>query len=187
MRLHFSLLALGVLAVACHRRAATDNAAARVEPVRDTTQVKVFRDTLRVESSSGARSFDLRKTGQRDSLRAAIKKERDLWRARGPRDYQFLLRVSCFCPGQKGWLLMEVKDRRLVRASDSNGKSVALTDWNTLSVDALFDHLEGWVGRNGSVEVVFDPRWHFPARVRTTTFPGPDQWSNTETRAFQVR
>lgn len=182
MRRHGQLLMLGLLAIACHRRAARDNSEARVEPVvRDT----VFRDTLREQSASGARGFDLRRPGQRDSLRAAIRKERALWAARGPRDYQFLLRVSCFCPGQKGWLLMEVRDRRLVRASDSNGKPVALADWNTFSVDGLFDHLEGWVGRNGSVEVMFDPRWHFPSRIRSTAFPGPDTWSNMETSAFQ--
>jgi len=189
--MHCRSLILVLLAVACHRGGAKDGVEPAVKDtvsvVRDTTQVRVFRDTLGNESSSGARAFDLRKPGQRDSLRAAIRKERALWGSRGPRDYQFLLRVSCFCPGQKGWLLMEVRDRRLVRALDSNGRPVALTDWNTFSMDGLFDHLESWVGRNGSVEVVFDLRWHFPARVRTTTFPGPDAWSNMETRAFQVR
>jgi hypothetical protein len=184
-------LLLALLAIAC-QRGARDDAHSRVQPAKDTISVArdasreaVFRDTLRVESTAGGRIFDLRMPGQRDSLRAVIAKERALWRASGPRDYRFLLRVSCFCPGPKGWLLMEVRGGQLVQASDSAGNSIALTDWNTFSVDKMFDTLEGWVGRNGSVEVLFDPRWHFPARVRTVAFPGPDAWSLTEARAFR--
>ena len=80
---------------------------------------------------------------------------------------------------------MEVRDVQPLRAWDTAGKSVALTDWNTLSIDGLFDNLERTADINGVVEVVFDPRWHFPTTVRTVRLPGPDTWSITEARGFR--
>lgn len=131
------------------------------------------------------RTFKLRDPGQRDSLRAMLKKERDLWRANNLRDYQFLLRVGCFCPGTRGWLLMDVRGGKIRQARDSAGKSVALTDWNTLSVDGLFDDLEQKVDIDGVVQVAFDPRWHFPVYVSTVRLPGPDTWGIIEAQGFR--
>ncbi len=108
-----------------------------------------------------------------------------LWRAGSPRDYRFLLRVACFCPGVRGWLLMEVRSDRPLRAWDRTGNAVALTDWNTLSIDGLFDNLERSADRDGLVQVAFDPRWHFPAYVRTVALPGPDAWAIIEARGLR--
>jgi hypothetical protein len=155
---------------------------------KDTTAVVAPFEEPRNTGISAARgrTFKLRDPGQRDSLRATLKKERALWRANNLRDYQFLLRVGCFCPGTKGWLMMDVRGSRLIRASDSAGKSVPLTNWNTLSVDGLFDDLEEKVDIDGVVQVAFDPRWHFPTYVSTVRLPGPDTWGIIEARGFRT-
>jgi len=134
----------------------------------------------------GAKSFDLRTPGQRDSLRATLRKQRALWSAGGVRDYRFLLRVGCFCPGTRGWLLMEVRGGQPLRAWDRAGKAVPITDWNTLSIDGLFDNLERSLDRQGLVDIAFDSRRHFPTYVRTVTLPGPDSWGIIEARGLRL-
>jgi len=151
----------------------------------DRSVVAFFKDTapariLRPE----AQEFDLQTPTQRQALRATIKNERELWKARKPRDYQFLLRVECFCPGVRGWLLMQVRNGQL-RAWDKTGRSAALTDWNTLTMDSLYSNLERTPDINGDVLIAFDPRWHFPAYARTVYRPGPDAWSIVEVRGFR--
>jgi metallo-beta-lactamase class B len=150
----------------------------------DTSIVAIFKDSgsARVFSAEG-QSF--RVPEQRQALRALLKKERDLWQAGKPRDYRFLLRVGCFCPGPRGWLAIEARSGQPLRAWDRTGKSAALSDWNTFSIDGLYDNLERTTDRNAVVQIAFDPRWHFPRYVRTTVLPGPDAWSITEVRALR--
>jgi hypothetical protein len=193
------LIAAGVIPVACHRRAPASAPAQRQtdvrREVRDTTRVVAIRDTSVViffrdtapNAVLGARGrgFDLQKAADRESLRATVRKERELWRSAKPRDYRFLLRVGCFCPGTRGWLLMEVRSGQPLRAWDRTGRSVALTDWNTLSVDGLYDFLEHYADRDGTVQIDFDPRWHFPTHISTNAARGPDAWSVTEARALR--
>jgi hypothetical protein len=170
---------------ACHRTAPVQRDAG-APSVKDTVGVvTVFKETTPISVSPGARAYKLRDPGQRDSLRATLRKERALWQASNLRDYQFLLRVGCFCPGVRGWLLMDVRSSRLLRASDSTGKSAPLTNWNTFSIDGLFDHLEQTVDIDGVVQVAFDPRWHFPVYVSTVRLPGPDRWSIIEARGLR--
>src|SRR5215210_6448510 len=139
-------IALGAIAVACHQSAPPpardDNPPDVHREVRDTTRVVAIRDTSVViffrdtapNSVLGTRgrSFNLQKPGERESLRTMVRRERELWRSTKPRDYRFLLRVGCFCPGTRGWLLMEVRSGQPLRAWDRTGGAVALTDWNTL-------------------------------------------------------
>ncbi|MBI4501725.1 MAG: hypothetical protein HY700_11250 [Gemmatimonadetes bacterium] len=120
-----------------------------------------------------ARTFSLQTLGEGDSLRAAPRRERELWRAGSPRNYRFLLWVGCFCPGLRGWLLMDVRGSE-VRAWDRAGKPAPFNDWNTFSIDGLFDNLERAADRDAVVQVAFDPRGHFPAYVRTVALPSPD-------------
>jgi hypothetical protein len=193
------LIAVGIIPVACHRRAADSPPAerppdvrrevrdtTRVVAIRDTSVVIFFRDTAPNAGPGGrGRRFNLQKAEGRESLRAAIRKERELWRSTKPRDYRFLLRVGCFCPGTRGWLLMEIRSGQPLRAWDRTGRSVALTDWNTLSVDGLYDFLEHQADRDGTVQIDFDPRWHFPTYISTNAARGPDAWSVTEARALR--
>ena len=191
-----ALSALAVPSLGCHRNApgqrneAVNTVVVRdtatVVPVVDRNVVAFFKDTApsRIFFPE-AQDFELKKPAQRQSLRAMIRKERELWRATKPRDYQFLLRVDCFCPGTRGWQLMQVRGNQPLRAWDRTGKSVALTDWNTLSIDALYDNLERTADINGEVRIAFDPRWHFPAYIRTIVLPGPDAWSIIEVRALR--
>jgi hypothetical protein len=181
------LLAVDLLMVACHKAAAQKRSPDVGRLAQDTLRV-AFKDT--VVSTFGppdARNFDLRRPGQRDSLRALLKKERALWRAKRARDYRFLLRVGCFCPGQKGWLLIEARSGQPVRAWDRTGKPAALTDWSTFSIDRLYENLQRSADRDGEVLIAFDPRWHFPSYARTVALPGPDMWSIIEARGFRPK
>lgn len=192
-------IALGMIPVACHRRALAPappqsqpdvrrevKDTTRVVAIRDTNVVIFFRDTApNAVLGARGRSFNLQKPEERESLRATIRKERELWRSSKPRDYRFLLRVGCFCPGTRGWLLMEVRSGQPLRAWDRTGRPAALTDWNTLSIDGLYDNLEQRAERDGVVQIDFDRRWHFPTYIGTSAALGPDTWSNTEARALR--
>jgi hypothetical protein len=166
----------------CHRTAQQN---AGVAPVAGDTVAARFGDTAIAAISDETRIMSGWTPAQRDSLLALVKKERVLWDATKPRDYEFLLRVSCFCPGQRGWLLMEVRSAQPLKAWDAAGKPVALTDWNTFSIDGLFDTLERAVGANRDVRVIFDARWHFPALIYAVTRPGPDMWATYDARGFR--
>ena len=193
-----SLLVLGVFSVACHKKPPVQHNADVRRETRDTVRVVVpvtvtvtdpsvvpfFKDTA-VTGVFSAEGQTFKLPAQRQVLRATLKKERELWQASKPRAYRFLLRVGCFCPGTRGWLLMDVRDSKLVRAWDRTGKSVPLTDWNTLSIDGLYDNLERSAGINGQAQIAFDPRWHFPRFVHTVVAPGPDAWSTIEVRGFR--
>jgi hypothetical protein len=179
-------LVLGFFPVACHRPAPVQRNADGGPVIKDTAGVAaVFKDTAptRVFFAEG-RTFKLQTPGQRQSLHATLRKERALWQAGKPRDYRFLLRVGCFCPG-RGWLLIEVRSSQPLRAWDRAGKSVALTNWNTFSIDGLYDNLERSADNDGEVQIAFDPRWHFPSYVRTIALPGPDTWSIIEARGLR--
>jgi len=191
-----ALLVLGVFTVACHRTAPVrkhddvgpviKDTARVIALITDTSVVALFKDTTvsNVFSTEG-QTFKLGTPAQRQSLRATLRKERELWQARKPRDYKFLLRVGCFCPGTRGWLLMEVRSSQPLRAWDRTGKSAALTDWNTFSIDGLYDNLERAADNNGQVQIAFNPRWHFPRYVYTVALPGPDMWSIIEVQGFR--
>jgi hypothetical protein len=189
---------MGVIAVGCHRGAPANappppqrqpdvrrEVRDTTRTIRDTSVVIFFRDTTPAVLGGRGRRFNLQKAEERESLRTTIRKERELWRSTKPRDYRFLLRVGCFCPGTRGWLLMEVRSGQLLRAWDRTGRSVALTDWNTLSVEGLYDNLERWTDQGGTVQIDFDPRWHFPRFISTNAVRGPDAWSVTEAQALQ--
>jgi hypothetical protein len=192
-------IALGVIPIACHRHVPVERQTEVHREVRDSTKVVTIRDTATRDTSvpvffrdtapsiafhSEGRTFNLQTVTERESLRAAIRKERELWRSRKPRDYRYLLRVGCFCPGPRGWLLMEVRTGQPLRAWDKTGRAASLTDWNTLSIDDLYENLEKWSDRNAEVQIAFDPRWHFPSYVRTS-MRVPDAWSITEARALR--
>jgi hypothetical protein len=81
---------------------------------------------------------------------------------------------------------MEVRSGLPLRAWDMASKSVPITNWNTFSIDGLFDQLERTAGIDGVIEIAFDPRWHFPAYVSTVALPGPDRWSIVEARGFRA-
>jgi hypothetical protein len=190
-----ALSALGVLSAGCHKAARVqrngdvapviEDTVRVVTPLTDPSVIALFKDTAGRVFPSEGQIFKLQTPAQHQSLLATIRKERELWQAGKPRDYRYLLRVECFCPGARGWLLMEVRSGQPLRAWDRTGKSVGLTDWNTVSIDGLYDNLERSADINGEVQIAFDPRWHFPRYVRTTAVPGPDTWSITEARALR--
>jgi hypothetical protein len=200
------LFVLGAFLVGCHRTAPVRRTTGDGVVVKDTVGVdRVVKDTVgtvRVRDSDGVlaffkdtagvsalgaegRTFKLQTSAQRQSLRAMIRREYELWQARKPQSYRYLLRVACFCPGMRGWLLMEVRGNQPLRAWDRTGKSVALTDWNTLSIDDMYANLERTIARNREIQIAFDQDWHFPKYVRTVAIQGPDSWSVIDARALR--
>jgi hypothetical protein len=151
--------------------------------VRDPSVIPLFKDTVVTSVfSTDGQIFKLPE--QRQALLTTLRKERGLWQAKKPRDYRFLLRVACFCPGPRGWLLMEVRDGKLLRAWDRTGEAASLSDWSTFSIDGLYDNLER-TDIKGQVQIAFEPRWHFPKYVYTVVRPGPDTWSIIEAQGFR--
>ena len=145
-----------------------------------------FRDTAPSVTLGGrGRTYSMQAPAERTALRATIKRHRELWQRAKPSNYRYLLRVACFCPGPRGWLLIEVRGLKAVRAWDRNGDAVPLTDWNTIGVDDLYDNLERGLDRDGEVQIDFDPRWHYPAYIRTNVLRLPDSWSILEARALR--
>jgi hypothetical protein len=189
-----ALSALGIFLVACHKTAPVQNNSDVVRvikdtvrvvvPLADTTVIAFFKDTA-IGRAFSAEGQIFKLPAQRQSLRATLRKERELWQAAMPREYRFLLRVECFCPGTRGWLLMEVRNSKLVRAWDRTGKSAPLADWNTFNIDGLYDNLERTTSIEGEVRIAFDPRWHFPTFVHTVALPGPDTWFTIEARGLR--
>jgi len=166
-------------AVACHKHVPPPNDG--VDPgiiafFADTTVASVF--------AAKGPTFALQTPAQRQAFRALLSKEHQQWLAAKPSDYRFLLRVECFCPGVRGWELIEVRRNQPLRAWDKSGKPAPITDWNTVSIDQLYDNLERFADRNAEVQIAFDPRWHFPTYVRTN-LRMPDTWSITQARALR--
>ena len=186
------LSAAFVLFVACAHPAPAGDQTRLPRPARDTAVVaapvpdSLFADSGIGPVTAGGGTFDLQIPGRRDSLRTVLANQRAAWETARPRDYRFLLRVACFCPGERGWLLMDVRGDSL-EAWDRSGRTVPLTDWNTLTVNGLFYMLEQAARRDALVEVGFDRRWHFPATIRTRARRVPDAWSIVEARGFRPR
>ena len=180
------LIASMLVGTGCHRAVP-----GRENVAVNTGVSKLFEDTVGANSPArpeGSRSYNLRTPGQRDSLHAEIKRHGELWRAGGARDYHFLLRASCFCPGQQGWLLVEVRDGQVLRVWDRRGKPAPLTTDNNYTIDGLFHLLEQESDRDDVVAVGFDDRWHFPAYIRTDVRLGlPDDWGILQVRGFRPR
>jgi hypothetical protein len=183
-------MAFTLFETGCHRAVPrSDDGPVRDLP-RNTGVSAFFEDTAPAKpgSPAGSRTFDLRSPGQRDSLHAEVRRQREMWRAGGARDYRFLLRASCFCPGRQGWVLLEVGDGKVVRAWDRGGKPVRLTQDNNYTIDGLFDLLEQQADRDDVVAVGFEDRWHYPTYIRTDMRVGlPDDWGIFEVRGFRPR
>lgn len=181
-----ALIAFTLVGAGCHRAV----------PGRDNVAVNTgvagfFDDTVGANSPAppqGSQTFNLQSPGQRDSLHAEIEKHRERWRAGGAREYRFLLRASCFCPGQQGWLLLEIHDGRVVRIRDKGGNAVRINQDNNYTMDGLFDLLDQEADRDDVVAVGFDDRWHYPAYIRTDVRLGlPDDWGILQVRGFRPR
>jgi Family of unknown function (DUF6174) len=155
------LMAFALVGTGCHRAV----------PARENVPVSenLPRDT------GSTRTFNLQTPDQRDSLHLEIGRHREMWRAGGVQDYDFQLRISCFCPGQEGWVLVEVRRGQAVRA-------------NQYSLDGLFDLLKRHADHDDVVAVGFDDRWHYPRHISTDRRVGlPDDWGLYEVRGFTPR
>lgn len=178
---------------ACHRHAESVDVAppppaqevSRVEREGDANIAMLFRDTAPSNAFvAEGRDYDVQNATDRKALQAALKKERALWQANKPRNYRFLLRADCFCPGPHGWFLAEVRPGQLLRAWDRTGRRVDAHQWYTFTIDNLYDSLERLDNQQSHVQIAFDERWHYPRYVRTSMIY-PDGWSITQIRGFK--
>lgn len=186
VRTGLASLVLGFPLAACGGTAPVQHPADVRPVVTEPTIAALFKDTTVVTvSAAERRSFTLNTPGQRDSLRATLIKQRALWRASGLSDYRFLLRAQCFCPGVRGWLLIEVRRDQPLRAWDRTGKAVASTEWDTFSVEGLYDILDRSAEVNRVMQIAFDADRHFPAYVYTAALQLPDTWSIIEVRGLR--
>jgi len=195
----YSWVALGIVLLGCHRNRPAQRDTRVTTVTRETTTVG--RDTTGVVDRSIAaffkdttpsnvfyargRIFRPQEPTLRKEFVATLKRERALWRSKKLNHYQYLLRVACFCPGTRGWLLVEVENGRVLRAWYPSGKAAELTDWNTISVDALYDNLELMGDKNFEIQIDFDSRWHFPTNTRASGARMPDTWSIIDARALR--
>lgn len=172
-----SLVVAAVVATGCHhQRPATDVS-------RDPSIAALFRDTISATRYLGeGRSYNVQNPTERQALQTVVARERALWNAAKPRDYRFLTRSECFCPGPTRWLLLEVRLDQPVRVWDASGRRVESTAGG-LSIDALFDNLVRARYALTQVQVAFDEQWHYPRFLRTS-MAYPDSWSIIVLRAF---
>lgn len=121
---------------------------------------------------------------ERQALLTTLARERALWNAAKPRDYRFLTRSECFCPGPMRWLLVEVRQDQPVRVWDASGRRVETTA-GALSIDALFENLASVREPLTQVQVAFDEQWHYPRFLRTS-MAYPDSWSFVVVRGLHA-
>jgi hypothetical protein len=170
MKPRISLISVIALVAACHhqRLAHSDG--------RDPAIAALFRDTLpSTRYSAEGRTYNVQNPAERKALEATLARERALWDAAKPRDYRFLARSECFCPGPTRWLLLEVRHNQAVRVWDASGRRVETTA-GSLNIDALFDNLARVRDPLTQVQVAFDEEWHYPRFLRTS-MAYPDSWS----------
>jgi uncharacterized protein DUF6174 len=181
-------MAVALIGTGCHRAVPSrGNGPVRENVSRNMQTSEFFEDTAgaALGQPAGARTFSLRTPGQRDSLHAEIQRQRERWRAAGARDYHFLFRASCFCPGQEGWVLIQVRGGQAVRVWNRGGKPAPLTERNNYSIDRLFEYLDQEADHDDVVVVGFEDRWHHPVFIRTDRRVGlPDDWGIIEVRGF---
>ncbi|HJQ12413.1 MAG TPA: DUF6174 domain-containing protein [Gemmatimonadaceae bacterium] len=196
LRPALSGLAAAAMIAACHRHSVSEDVV-QPPPTNDNRRVEqapadpaiaaLFRDTAPSNAFVPAgRDYNVQKASDRQALQAALKTERALWQAVKPREYRVLTRSDCFCPGPRGWVLIEVRPNQPLRAWDSNGRRVNPGDWYTFTIDNLYDNLERINNQQSQVQIAFDERWHYPRYLRTSMIY-PDGWGITQIRGFQPR
>lgn len=188
-------LVVGSIAIfACHRRAPNDDVV-QPPPVNETRHVDnapvdpaiaaLFKDTAASNAFvTEGRDYRVQSATERQALMAAVKKERGLWQAARPAGYRFLMRTDCFCPGPRGWLLVEVRANQPLSAWDRTGRRLNAREWYTFTIDELYDNLERVDSQQSQVQIAFDPHWHFPRYLRSSMIY-PDGWGITQIRGFK--
>ena len=179
------LILISAAIVACpHHRATDDNV--QPPPPSDTRRVDnargdpaiaaLFKDTAPSNAYiAEGRDYNVRNAADLRALQATVARERALWDKAKPRDYRFLTKSECFCPGPMRWVLLEVRHDQRVRIWDARGRRVETTA-GELNIDRLFDNIAGARDPISHVQVAFDPQWHYPRFLRTSMIY-PDGWS----------
>ena len=188
------LVAIGITLISCHRQRVqedVDQPPPKIENRRvdqapgDPTIAALFKDTTASNAFVGeGRDYKVQDPAERQALQATLKRERALWQARRPREYRFLSRSDCFCPGPQGWLLVEVRANQSLRAWDRMGRQVDPRQWYTFTIDNLYDNLERINDQQAQVQIAFDERLHYPRYLRTSMIY-PDGWGITQIRALR--
>jgi Family of unknown function (DUF6174) len=192
-RFRLCVIVLATILLACHRRTvrqdsdqppANDNRRVDDRP-GDPVIAALFKDTTPSNAFvTEGRDYRVQNAADRQALQAVLKTERALWEARKPREYRFLSRTECFCPGPRGWLLVEVRANQPLRAWDRAGRRVNAGDWFAFTIDNLYDNLDRVNNQQSQVQIAFDGHFHYPRYVRTSMIY-PDGWGITQIRALR--
>ena len=100
-----------------------------------------------------------------------LKQRRAAWVARGINDYQFQLRISCFCiPDFTRPVLIEVRGGAVARVWDLETARPVTTVSSYPTITTLFDRAVAERSREGGyVSVAYDATYGFPARIEIGT------------------
>jgi len=129
---------------------------------------------LRQRESHGALT-----QGQRDSLLVELAARRAAWRAQHISTYRLQVAAGCFCPWPQTPAILDVHNGVIVALRDTSGKSLGAVrePWSAYTVEGLFDAVEQGVQHSDVLEVVYDPRYGYPAQIRGDATLGlPDDW-----------
>src|SRR5689334_15737105 len=190
MHLYAGVIAIAMALLACHRHGVREEVAPPYDSQHrgddtpaDPAIAALFRDTSSSNLVGEGRDYHVQNATERQALQATLKRERALWQAAKPPSYRFLSRTDCFCPGPRGWLLIEVRPGQPLRAWDNRGRPVNPDNWYVFTIDLLYDNLERVNDQQSQVQIAFDQRWHYPRYLRTSMI-FPDGWGITQVRGF---
>jgi len=122
-----------------------------------------------------------------------LEQQQQAWRYVAPRAYDFEYSWQCFCPGGGIWWHLTVEDGRVTNAavvdSATPGKGGIIPPpegWPT--VDSVFARVTRALASSDSVEVSYDPQFHFPSRVVVDRYRNAvdDEWT-IQIRRFRAR
>ena len=100
-----------------------------------------------------------------------LQQRRAAWIARGVNDYQFQLRISCFCLVEVTRpVLIEVRGGAIARVWDLETARPVTTVSSYPTITSLFDRAVAERSREGGyVSVAYDATYGFPARIEIGT------------------
>jgi hypothetical protein len=125
---------------------------------------------------------------------ASVVNQRESWREKAPRAYEFEFSFNCFCPGAGAWWRVIVENDVVASATPINPMVVPRGGFRPPAmgfptIDSVFVQIErARAAGSASVEVSFDKDFHYPSSVaidreRDTI---DDEWS-MQIRNFRVR
>ena len=128
---------------------------------------------------------------KQERLLADLQAHAEQWRTSRPVSYSYIVERQCFCPEaySKPYIVTVVREHRTARivtppgATDSVSKDAPEPVW----IDELFELAADAATGAGNVDVIFNPRFGYPSRVRIDDLMGaPASVAAYTVRDFEV-